>query len=71
VTPPLLRVLSETTRHLSLVDPVVGESAVTGNLIHDAHLVALQSSTACTRSSPLDGDFARFPRIASRNPFSH
>jgi hypothetical protein len=38
---PVVRVLSETARHAELLGRVVQDSRVAGNLIHDAHLVAL------------------------------
>ncbi len=67
--PPVAQVLSETTRHPALLERVVEESRVTGNLIHDAHLVALAIEHGVHEILTLDGDFARFPQVASRNPF--
>jgi toxin-antitoxin system PIN domain toxin len=69
VAPPVARVLSETPRHAVLLDRVLQESRVTGNLIHDAHLVALALEHGVHQILTLDGDFARFRQIASRNPF--
>ena len=69
VAPPVARVLSETSRHVALLDRVLQESRVTGNLIHDAHLVALALEHGVHEILTLDGDFARFRQIASRNPF--
>jgi uncharacterized protein len=69
VAPPVARVLSETPRHAVLLDRVLQESRVTGNLIHDAHLVALALEHGVHEILTLDGDFARFRQIASRNPF--
>jgi toxin-antitoxin system PIN domain toxin len=66
---PVVRVLSETARHQTLLDRVLQESRVTGNLVHDAHLVALALEHGVHEILTLDGDFARFPQIASRNPF--
>ncbi len=66
---PVVRVLSETTRHPSLLEGVLQESRVTGNLIHDAHLVALALEHGVHEILTLDGDFARFPMVANRNPF--
>jgi predicted nucleic acid-binding protein len=48
---------------------VLQESRVTGNLIHDAHLVALALEHGVHEILTLDGDFARFPQVASRSPF--
>jgi toxin-antitoxin system PIN domain toxin len=69
LAPPVVRVLGETDRHLELLDRVLKESRVTGNLIHDAHLVVLAIEHGVHEILTLDGDFARFRQIASRNPF--
>jgi toxin-antitoxin system PIN domain toxin len=69
LSPPVVRILSETSRHPALLDRVVRESRVTGNLIHDAHLVALALEHGVHEILTLDGDFARFRQVASRNPF--
>jgi predicted nucleic acid-binding protein len=52
-----------------LLERVIQESRVTGNLIHDAHLVAMAIEHGVHEILTLDGDFARFPQVASRNPF--
>jgi uncharacterized protein len=69
LAPPVVRVLAETARHPALLDHVIRESRVTGNLIHDAHLVALALEHGVKEILTLDGDFTRFPQVASRNPF--
>jgi uncharacterized protein len=69
LAPPVVRVLSETLRHPALLDRVLRESRVTGNLVHDAHLVALSLEHGVHQILTLDADFARFPQLASRNPF--
>lgn len=69
LAPPVVRVLSETGRHSVLLQRVLQESRVTGNLIHDAHLVALALEHGVHEILTLDGDFARFPQVSSRNPF--
>jgi uncharacterized protein len=69
LAPPVVRVLSETARHPMLLARVVQESRVSGNLVHDAHLVALALEHGVHEILTLDGDFARFAQIASRNPF--
>jgi toxin-antitoxin system PIN domain toxin len=69
LAPPVVQVLSETGRHLALLERVLRESRVTGNLIHDAHLVALALEHGVHEILTLDGDFARFQQVASRNPF--
>jgi hypothetical protein len=70
LAPPVVRVLGETARHPALLARVVREARVTGNLVHDAHLVALALEHGVHEILTLDGDFARFPQVASRNPFS-
>jgi toxin-antitoxin system PIN domain toxin len=67
---PPVRVLGETVHHHTLLDRVLRESRVTGNLVHDAHLVALAMEHGVHELLTLDGDFARFPQIAHRNPFT-
>jgi toxin-antitoxin system PIN domain toxin len=69
LAPPLVRVLSETSRHALLLDRVLRESRATGSLIHDAHLVALALENGVHEILTLDADFARFPQVANRNPF--
>jgi toxin-antitoxin system PIN domain toxin len=69
IAPPVVRVLSETSRHPALLDRVIRETRVTGNLIHDAHLVALALEHGVHEILTLDGDFARFAQVTSRNPF--
>ena len=69
LAPPVVRVLSETARHSLLLDLVLQESRVTGNLIHDAHLVVLALEHGVHELLTLDGDFTRFPQLSSRNPF--
>lgn len=66
---PVVRVLAETGRHPQLLDRVLQESRVTGNLVHDAHLVTLALEHGVHEILTLDGDFARFPQVQSRNPF--
>lgn len=69
LAPPVVRLLSETPRHPALLERVVRETRATGNLVHDAHLVALALEHGVHEILTLDGDFARFPQVASRNPF--
>jgi toxin-antitoxin system PIN domain toxin len=69
LAPPVVQALSETQRHPLLLERVLQESRVTGNLIHDAHLVALALEHGVHEILTLDGDFARFSQVANRNPF--
>jgi predicted nucleic acid-binding protein len=67
--PPVVRVLSETSRHPLILECGITDSRVTGDLIHDAHLVALALEHGVHEILTLDGDFAGFRQPASRNPF--
>jgi len=69
LAPPVVRVLGETDRHPVVLDGVLRASRVTGNLIHDAHLVALALEHGVNEFLTLDADFARFSQLSSRNPF--
>jgi predicted nucleic acid-binding protein len=42
---------------------------VTGNFVHDAHLVALAIEHGVHEILTLDDDSRRFPQISSRNRF--
>ncbi len=66
--PPSVRLLSETSRHAEILDLVVRESGVTGNLMHDAHIAALCIEDGVTELITGDGDFSRFP-LKATNPF--
>jgi toxin-antitoxin system PIN domain toxin len=70
LAPPVVRVLSETPLHRDLVRRVVLESGATGNLVHDAHLVALALEHGVHEVLTLDADFRRFLHVKSRNPFA-
>ena len=68
IRPPGTRVLSATDTHQEILDQVMSQIAVTGNLVHDAHLVALALEHGVHEILTLDEDFRRFPQIACRNP---
>jgi len=67
--PPAVRVLSETPAHQEILCQVLRETPVNGNLIHDAHMVALVLEHGVHEIVTLDGDFRRFPQISSPKPF--
>ena len=69
LAPPVVRVLSETARHPLLLDRVLQESRVTGNLVHDAHIAALLVEHGVDELLTADRDFARFSAVRTRNPF--
>jgi predicted nucleic acid-binding protein len=56
-----------TTRHLDLLEELLGATGVGGNLVTDAHLAALaieHGADLCT----FDNDFDRFPGLATTRP---
>ncbi len=67
--PPAVQILSETSAHDAILREVLAVSRVTGNLMHDAHLVALALEHGVHEVLTLDDDFRRFPQVSSRNPF--
>ena len=69
IAPSRVLVLSETNLHQDILGQVMNETAVRGNLVHDAHLVALALEHGVHEILTLDEDFRRFPQVASRNPF--
>lgn len=60
---PVVAVLAETDRHADVFERVLGESGASGNLIHDAHIVALALEHGFDEILTEDRDFHRFPRI--------
>ena len=64
-----LRVLSETARHFEVVDLLLRESPVVGNLIFDARIAALCIEHGVDEILTADRDFRRFP-LKATNPFS-
>src|SRR2546425_763975 len=67
---PSLVLLAETERHFEVLDAVVRQSAVAGNLIHNAHIVALCLEHGFTELLTADRDFARFAGLKVINPLS-
>src|SRR6266850_4408898 len=65
---PTLVLLSETERHGEVMTTVVRDSAVTGNLIHDAHIAALCIEHGVSELITGDRDFSRLP-VRVTNPF--
>ncbi|MFN2442289.1 MAG: TA system VapC family ribonuclease toxin [Thermoanaerobaculia bacterium] len=66
---PTLVLLAETDRHPDILQRVVRDSGVTGNLLHDAHIAALCIEHGVSELVTGDRDFARFP-IKHSNPFA-
>lgn len=67
---PSLVLLTETERHFDILNAVVRQSSVSGNLIHDAHIVALCLEHGFTELLTEDRDFARFQGLRIVNPFT-
>ena len=67
---PSLTLLSETPMHAALLEQVVRQSGVTGNLMHDAHIVALCLEHGATELLTGDRDFTRFSGLRITNPFT-
>ena len=67
---PSVLLLSETPRHHEVMEEVVQQSGVTGNLIHDAHIVALCLEHGVSELHTGDRDFARFAGIKFTDPFA-
>lgn len=66
---PSLVLLAETDRHVSILHQTILKSASTGNLIHDAHIVALCLEHGVSELLTADRDFARFEGLRVVNPF--
>lgn len=67
---PSLVLLSETSRHAEVLALVLAESGVSGNLMHDAHIVALCREHGVDEIWTADRDFLRFRTPRVRNPFA-
>ena len=67
---PSLFLLAETARHASVLDQVISQSGATGNLIHDAHIVALCLEHGVSEIITGDRDFTRFAGLKTINPFA-
>jgi hypothetical protein len=66
---PSLVLLSETSHHHAVLEQVVQQSRVSGNLIHDAHIVALCLEHGVSELLTADRDFARFRGMRFTDPF--
>lgn len=65
---PTLVLLSETERHAEVMERIIAESAVTGNLLHDAHIATLCIEHGVSELITGDRDFSRFP-VRTLDPF--
>ena len=66
---PCVRVVHATGRHLEVFRDLLVAGQATANLVPDAHLAALAIEHGCLLCST-DGDFARFPGLAWKNPLA-
>lgn len=69
VTSPSLTLLCETIQHFEVMEVIIRQSMVTGNLIHDAHIAALCIEHGVSEFLTGDRDFARFSGLRISNPF--
>ena len=67
---PSLILLSEGPAHAGHLRKAVIEGRAIGNLIHDAHIAALAVEHGVRELWTADRDFARFPGLRLRNPFT-
>ncbi len=67
---PSVMLLAETDRHISVLRNVVHRSGATGNLVHDAHIVALCIEHGVAEIITGDRDFSRFSGLRIINPFA-
>jgi len=67
---PSLHLLAETAGHASVLDQVLRQAGATGNLVHDAHIVALCLEHGVSEIITGDRDFSRFAGLKTINPFA-
>jgi predicted nucleic acid-binding protein len=67
---PSLFLLAETGRHASVLEQVLRQAGATGNLIHDAHIVALCLEHGVAELITGDRDLSRFEGLKIMNPFA-
>ena len=67
---PSLFLLAETGRHASVLEQVLRQAGPTGNLIHDAHIVALCLEHGISELITGDRDLSRFAGLKIINPFA-
>ncbi len=67
---PHVRTTGETERFWERYQEVADDAMPSGNLVPDAHLVALMLENDVRTIWTRDRDFRRFPRIEVRDPFA-
>lgn len=66
---PTLRMLSETSEFLTVVEPLMILPRVRGPIIHDARIAALCLAHGIDELLTADRDFQLFPGLKTRDPF--
>jgi toxin-antitoxin system PIN domain toxin len=69
ISSPSVRLLQETERHERVAADLFRSAKVEGNLIHDAHIVALMLEHGVREIITADQDFHRFKQITVVSPF--
>ena len=64
---PCVRIVQPTQRHWDIFCEMLKAGKAAANLAADAHLAAIAVENGC-RLFSTDADFARFPKLAWRNP---
>lgn len=67
---PSLTLIGEGPAHWGHMRRQLIEGDARGNLAHDAHIAAVSVEHGVRELLTTDRDFARFPGVASRNPFA-
>lgn len=67
---PSLLLLSETSRHLEILEHVIQDSGASASRIHDAHIAALCLEHGVSELLTADRDFRRFSGLKIINPFA-
>ncbi len=67
---PHVRLLAEESGFLEVYREVTGSFPVRGNLVPDAHLVALLKQHGVRTLYTRDADFRKFPSLEARDPFA-
>lgn len=68
---PMLVLLGEGSSHQAHMQLVIESGNASGNLVHDAHIAALLIEHGVIELLTADRDFARFPGLRTRNPFTN
>lgn len=67
---PRVELISETDRHLAVLDVICQQGAVRGAMIHDARVAAIYLENGVREIWSADRDFSRFPQLRAVNPLA-